>query len=59
MAAEVPTRASNAMVVINFRMMGLPSWSPLNDLVARKSDRKVRQASRFHDREKEPAYRSR
>ena len=28
-ATEVLTRASNAIVVINFRLMGLPSWDPL------------------------------
>jgi hypothetical protein len=28
-AAEVPIRASNAIVVISFRMMDLPSWSHL------------------------------
>jgi hypothetical protein len=28
-AAEVSTRTSNAIVVINFRIMGLPSWGPL------------------------------
>jgi hypothetical protein len=31
-ATELATRASNAIVVINFRMMGLPVWGPLSRL---------------------------
>ena len=27
-ATEVSTRASNAVVMMNFRIMGLPSWGP-------------------------------
>jgi hypothetical protein len=43
----VSTRASNAIVVINFHMMGLPSWGPLMVNGNGKLDHKVRQASRL------------
>jgi hypothetical protein len=46
-ATEVSTRASNAIVVINFLMMGLPSWGPLTVNGNGKLDHKVRQSSRF------------
>jgi hypothetical protein len=47
-AAEVPTRASNAIVVINFRIMGLPSWGPLPEILVRGNlDHKVGQTSHF------------
>jgi hypothetical protein len=46
-AAEVSTTASNAIVAINFRMMGLPGWGPSPDHGEGKLDRKVRQTSRF------------
>src|SRR5712675_2533275 len=46
-ATEVSTRASNAIVVINFLMMGLPSWGPLMVNGNGKLDHKVRQSSRF------------
>jgi hypothetical protein len=50
-ATEVSIRASNAIVVISFRMMGLPSWGPpLTIMVAGRLDHKVRQASRFVQR---------
>jgi hypothetical protein len=47
-AAEVSTRASSAIIVIKFRMMGLPSWGPLSQIMVRGNlDHKVRQTSRF------------
>ena len=36
-ATEVSTWASNAIVVINFRMMGLPSWAPSRSMVTGSS----------------------
>jgi hypothetical protein len=30
-AAEVSIRASNAIVVVSFRMIDLPSWGPSHD----------------------------
>jgi hypothetical protein len=47
-ATDVSTTASNAIVVINFRMMGLPSGPPCTiDHGERKLVHKVRQASHF------------
>jgi hypothetical protein len=43
----VSIRASNTIVVINFRIMGLPSWAPSHDHGERGLDHKMRQASRF------------
>jgi hypothetical protein len=43
MAAEVPTRANNAIVVINFRMMGSPELGLSTIAVKGKFDK----ASRF------------
>jgi hypothetical protein len=45
-ATEVLTRASSAIVVINFRMLGFQRGSPHDDGNG-KLDHKVRQASRF------------
>jgi hypothetical protein len=45
-ATEVSTRASSAIVVINFRMLGFQSGPPHDDGNG-KLDHKVRQASRF------------
>jgi hypothetical protein len=42
----VSTRASNAIVVISFRMFGFQSWAPHDDGNG-KLDHKLRQASRF------------
>jgi hypothetical protein len=46
-AADVSTMASNAIVAINFRMMGLPGRGPSPDHGEGKLDLKVRQTSRF------------
>src|ERR1700730_12748137 len=45
-ATEVSTRASNAIVVINFRMLGFQSGAPHDDGNG-KLDHKVQQDSRF------------
>src|ERR1700694_5013783 len=45
-ATELSTRASNAIVVINFRMMGLPVGAPSHDHGEGKLNHKVRKASR-------------
>jgi hypothetical protein len=46
-AAELSIRANNAIVVINFRIMGVPGWDPSHHHGEGKLDHKMRQASRF------------
>jgi hypothetical protein len=46
-AAEPSTKASNAIVAINFLMMGVPGWDPFHHHGEGKLDHKMRQASRF------------
>jgi hypothetical protein len=40
-AAELSTRGSNAIAVINFRIMDLPSCGPPHDHREEKPDRKI------------------